>query len=102
MTLRRTPCASAIPTSFDEPGDYADPEAQTRHNVTFEWNHGFAEILDPLLQSGLRLEFLHEFPYTIVGLPFPFLEVCADGLQRVKGHHEDFPLSFSLKMTKEG
>jgi len=28
--------------------------------------------------------------------------VCEDGLQRVKGHHEDFPLSFSLKMTREG
>lgn len=90
------------PQRFDEPGDYADPEAKTQHTVTFEWNHGFAEILDPLLRNGLRLESLHEFPHTIVGLPFPFLEVCEDGLQRVKGHHEDFPLSFSLKMTKEG
>jgi SAM-dependent methyltransferase len=90
------------PQRFDEPGDYADPEAKTRHTVTFEWNHGFTEILDPLLRNGLRLESLHEFPHTIVGLPFPFLEVCEDGLQRVKGHHEDFPLSFSLKMTKEG
>ena len=89
------------PQRFDEPGDYADPEATLKHTVTFEWNHGFAEIIDPLLRSGLRLDFLHEFPHTIVGLPFPFLEVCDDGLQRVKGHHEDFPLSFSLKMTKE-
>ena len=90
------------PQRFDEPGDYADPEAKTQHSVTFEWNHGFAEILDPLLRNGLRLESLHEFPHTIAGLPFPSLEVCEDGLQRVKGHHEDFPLSFSLKMTKEG
>jgi SAM-dependent methyltransferase len=89
------------PQRFDEPGDYADPEAKTQHTVTFEWNHGFAEILDPLLRRGLRLDFLHEFPYTPEGLSFPFLEVCADGLQRVKGHHDDFPLSFSLKMTKE-
>jgi len=89
------------PQRFDEPGDYADPEATLRHTVTFEWNHGFAEVIDPLLREGLRLDFLHEFPYTPEGLPFPFLEVCADGLQRVKGHHEDFPLSFSLKMTKE-
>jgi SAM-dependent methyltransferase len=90
------------PQRFDEPGDYADPKARQQNTVTFSWNHGFAEILDPLLHNGLRLEFLHEFPHTIVGLPFPFLEVCEDGLQRVKGHHEDFPLSFSLKMTKEG
>ena len=90
------------PQRFDEPDDYADREATMQHTVTFEWNHGFAEILDPLLRNGLRLEFLHEFPYTIVGLPFPFLEVGEDGLLRVKGHREDFPLSFSLKMTKEG
>jgi SAM-dependent methyltransferase len=83
------------PQRFDEPGDYAARDARMQHTVTFE-------ILDPLLHSGLRLDFLHEFPHTIVGLPFPFLEICEDGLQRVKGHHEDFPLSFSLKMTKEG
>jgi len=90
------------PQRFDEPDDYADLEARMQHTVTFEWNHGFGEILDPLLRSGLRFEFLHEFPHTIVGLPFPFLELCEDGLQRVKGHHDDFPLSFSLKMIKEG
>jgi SAM-dependent methyltransferase len=90
------------PLRWDEPGDYADPSAATTHTVTYEWNHGFAEIIDPLLRRGLRLEFLHEFPFTIPGLPFPFLEKGEDGLLRVKGHHEDVPLSFTLKMTKEG
>ena len=88
------------PLRFDEPGTYADPGAKTRNNVTYEWVHGFAETIDPLLRRGLRLDFLHEFPFTH-GLSFPFLEKCDDGLLRVKGHHDDFPLSFSLKMTKE-
>ena len=69
--------------------------------MTFEWLHGFAEIIDPLLRRGLRLDFLHELPYTVPGLPFPFLEKDDHGMLRVKGHHEDFPLSFTLKMTKE-
>jgi SAM-dependent methyltransferase len=90
-----------VPQRFDEDGDYADPAAKQRNTVTYEWNHGFAEIIDPLLRRGLRLDFLHELPFTIPGLPFPFLEKCADGLLRVKGHHDDVPLSFSLKMTKE-
>ena len=89
------------PLRLDEAGDYADPSATQRNTVTYEWNHGFAEIVDPLLRRGLRLEFLHEFPYTIPGLPFPFLERCEDGLLRVKGHHDDVPLSFSLLMTRE-
>lgn len=91
-----------VPQRFDEPGDYADPDAQTRNTVTFEWNHGLGEIIDPLLHSGLRLDFLHEFPYTIPGLPFPCFELGADGLQRVKGRHDDVALSFSLLMTKAG
>jgi SAM-dependent methyltransferase len=89
------------PMRFDEDGDYADPAAKLDHKVTYEWNHGFAEIIDPLLRRGLRLEFLHEVPYTIPGLPFPFLEHCEDGLLRVKGHHDDMPLSFSLLMTED-
>ena len=89
------------PQRFDESGDYADLSAQPEHTVTFEWNHGLAEIIDPLLRNGLRLDHLHEFPYTIPGLPFSFLEPDAGGMLRVKGHRDDFPLSFSLKMTKE-
>jgi SAM-dependent methyltransferase len=88
------------PLRFDEPGDYADPTAELEHTVTYEWSHGFAEIVDPLLRNGLRFDFLHEFPFTIKGLPFPFLEVGDDGLSRVTGR-PDFPLSFSLKMTRK-
>jgi hypothetical protein len=89
------------PLRFDEPGDYADAAATMKHTVTYEWSHGFAEIIDPLLRNGLRLDFLHEFPYTIQGLPFPFLEVGEDGMQRLKGHADDFALSFSLRMTRD-
>lgn len=89
------------PLRLDEPGSYADPQAHTDHTVTYEWQHGFAEILTPLLQRGLRLDYLHEFPFTR-GLQMPFLEAGDDGWQRVKGGRSDIPLSFSLKMTKEG
>jgi SAM-dependent methyltransferase len=90
-----------VPQRFDEDGDYAVPDAKPEHKVTFEWLHGFGEIIDPLLSRGLRLDFLHELPYTVPGLPFKFLEKDDRGMLRVKGHHEDFPLTFTLKMTKE-
>jgi len=90
-----------VPQRFDEDGDYAVPNAKPKHTVTFEWLHGFAEIIDPLLRRGLRLDFLHELPYTVPGLPFDFLEKDDRGLLRVKGHRDDFPLTFTLKMTKE-
>lgn len=90
-----------VPQRFDEDGDYAVPDAKPEHTVTFEWLHGFAEIIDPLLRRGLRLDFLHELPYTVPGLPFSFLEKDDRGMLRVKGRHDDFPLTFTLKMTKE-
>ena len=90
-----------VPQRFDEDGDYAVPDATPEHTVTFEWLHGFGEIIDPLLRRGLRLDFLHELPYTVPGLQFTFLEKDDHGMLRVKGHHDDFPLTFTLKMTKE-
>jgi SAM-dependent methyltransferase len=90
------------PQRFDEPGDYADPDALPQNTVTFEWLHGFGEIIDPLLRRGLRLDFLHELPYTVPGLPFEFLEEDEHGMLRVKGHREEFPLTFTIKMTKGG
>ncbi len=90
-----------VPQRFDDESDYADPDARTEHTVTFEWLHGFAEIIDPLLRRGLRLDFLHELPFTVPGLPFLFLEKDDAGMLRVKGHHDDFPLTFTLKMTRE-
>jgi SAM-dependent methyltransferase len=90
-----------VPQRFDDDEDYADPDARAEHTITFEWLHGFSEIIDPLLRRGLRLDFLHELPYTVPGLPFPVLEKDAAGMLRVKGHHEDFPLTFTLKMTRE-
>jgi SAM-dependent methyltransferase len=90
-----------VPQKFDEPGDYADPTAELEHTVTFEWLHGVGEILDPLLHRGLRVEFIHELPYTVPGLPFPFLEKDDRGMLRVKGRSDGFPLTLTLKMTKE-
>jgi SAM-dependent methyltransferase len=87
------------PLRFDEPGSYAEPDAQTRNTVTYEWNHPLGDIVTSLIEAGLELEHLHEFPYTR-GLTFPFLEKGPDGWERVRGHGEDYPLSFSLRARR--
>jgi len=87
------------PQRFDEPGSYADPEAVTRNTVTYEWNHPLGEVVTSLIEAGLELEYLHEFPYTR-GLRFPFLEYGDDGWQRIRGHEDDYPLSYSVRARK--
>jgi len=88
------------PSRWDEQGSYADPEATMTATVTYEWQHTLSEIVTPLLRRGLRLDYLHEFPYTL-GLGLPCLERREDGWQHLAGGRDDLPLSFSLKMTKE-
>jgi len=83
------------PLCVDDGGDYADPAAKVAHTRSFEWTHTMGDIVSSLTGAGLEIEFLHEFPYTI-GLTWPFLVTGSDGLKRVRGHEEQFPLSFSL------
>ena len=50
---------------WDEPGTYADPEAETEHNRSVEWNHGLGSVVSALVAAGLRVEFLHEHDSTL-------------------------------------
>jgi len=52
------------PMGCKGPGTYAAPLAETRHNVTYQWQHTLQDIVCALVGAGLRLEFLHEFPYS--------------------------------------
>jgi hypothetical protein len=45
-------------------GTYAAPKAKTQCNITYQWVHALQDIVGALLAAGLRLEYLHEFPYT--------------------------------------
>lgn len=89
------------PLASTDDGDYADPAAHVSADISYEWPHSLGEIVSALLAAGLRLDYLHEFPFTH-GLRMPYLVTGDDGRQRVKGHEDTFPLSFSLRMTKDG
>jgi hypothetical protein len=57
------------------------------------------DVLDALLGAGLRLDFLHEFPFC----PYQKLacmEQGPDGWWRLKGQGGSVPLLFSLKARK--
>ena len=53
------------PYVWDEPGTYADFEAETVHNRTYEWNHALGHVVSAVIEAGLILEFLHEHDYTL-------------------------------------
>jgi len=86
------------PFSFDIQGSYADPTAEVRTKKDYEWNHGLGEIVTALIQAGLQIEFLHEWPF--VEWEVPFLEK-RDGRWWMPGELDGrMPLMYSLKATK--
>jgi 2-polyprenyl-3-methyl-5-hydroxy-6-metoxy-1,4-benzoquinol methylase len=85
------------PFVFDEPGDYADPKAVTKHNDTEEWQHTLGAIVSAVIDVGLELELLHEHDYTLFAR-WPFLEQ-RDGAYRLPEGRPRLPLMCSLRAS---
>ncbi|WP_160133230.1 class I SAM-dependent methyltransferase [Halococcus salsus] len=49
---------------FEGTGSYADPDAATDQNVSYEWTHGLGEVCTALVNAGLSIERVSEYPYT--------------------------------------
>jgi len=84
------------PLEFEEQGSYANPEAKTRCNKTYEWIYSLTDVFTSLLDAGLSIEFFREFPFTVYP-QFPFMKRGKDGYWRAE---EEIPLLFSLKAIK--
>ena len=61
------------PLVFDDPGTYADLEAETVNDRTEEWQHPLSEVVTAVIDSGLVLELLHEHDFTVTPR-WPLLE----------------------------
>lgn len=86
------------PMRWDDDEPYADRSEKTGM-PSFEWTHSMSDILNSLIQSGLTIEYLNEFPYCVYD-HYPFLEKCPDGWYRFKDGKETIPMTFSLKARK--
>lgn len=88
------------PLSFDDDGTYADVSAHLENRRTYEWPHPTSEVLSALIDAGLRIDFLHEFPFSSYPA-LPIMEPAEDGRYRLSKHHGSVPLLYSVKATKE-
>jgi SAM-dependent methyltransferase len=87
------------PLAVPVQGSYADPTAQVRQPVEYGWVHSMGEIVSAVARAGLRIEFLHEFPF--VDWPVPFLVRHDDGTWRLPPDAGgELPLFFSLRATR--
>ena len=73
-------------------GDTFEPK------VSYEWPFPLCEVVSSLAAEGLRIEFLHEFPFCNYK-SHPWLVKGEDGLWRCR-EKPDLPLMFSIRATK--
>ncbi len=90
---------SGEPLRFEEDGTYADRSAKVEHRVKYDWPHTLGEVVTALIEAGLVIDFVHEFPFT-TDVFCPFMEEKGDGSVRLKKHDGSVPLLFSIKATK--
>jgi SAM-dependent methyltransferase len=84
------------PDKWEPEQDYADKDAIVTHS-SYEWPHTLSAVMNSLIDAGLRIDYLHEFPF-ITYRQFPFMEENLARHWRIKG--DGIPLTFSLKATK--
>jgi len=89
---------SPEPIEFKTQGSYADFTADVKTPMEYEWFHSISDIINALINAGLKIEYLHEFDYTVYQ-QFPFLKkegrkyLMPEGLPKP-------PLLFSIKAAK--
>jgi 2-polyprenyl-3-methyl-5-hydroxy-6-metoxy-1,4-benzoquinol methylase len=88
------------PRVWDEPGTYADFDADTSNNLTYEWNHTLGEVVSAVSSAGLSIELLHEFDYTKFAR-WPFLEKSGFDTFRLPEGMPRLPLMYSLRARKK-
>ena len=89
---------SKTPDRVEMAGSYATEGAGEKRTF-FIWNHPLGEVIGSIIQAGLTIEFLHEFPYA-ARAKLPFMEQGIDGWWRLPERFKPIPFLFSLRAHK--
>ena len=88
------------PLAFPVVGSYADPEAAVSTPTEYGWDHGLGEIVTALIDAGLRIRSLREYPFVAWKLDF-LVESPEGGWRLPPGSGGELPLSFSILASKD-
>ncbi len=88
-------------------GPYKDDSSGTYTNwnedvkgITYDWSYTISDVINALIEEGLKIEYVHEFPFTMYN-QFPgFMEQNKKGQYVLKNKKIQIPLLFSLKAVK--
>jgi SAM-dependent methyltransferase len=87
------------PLKFEDDSTYADSEVKLQARTSYEWPHSLSSVVNSLINAGLQIEFLNEFPFT-TWKELPFMMEREDGRWVLPSHQESLPLMYSIKASK--
>ena len=89
------------PLTFAVKGSYADPDADVGDLTEHSWDHGLGEIVTALIDAGLRIDKLIEYPFLEWKVDFLVEEEPGnDRWVLPPGTPGELPLMFSLLASK--
>ncbi len=89
-----------VPFRDETSGTYANAEASTEKNTTYEWTHSVGEVMGSLLDSGLAIDRFSEHDFTVFQR-FPNLRLDPnDRTYRFPSDHPRLPLMYSLRAKR--
>lgn len=92
--------AQPEPLRFEDGVNYADPDRKSEHSVSYAWIHSLQDILQSVLDAGLKLTQFREHP-ECYWRRFPNMTLGEDGLYRLPDElHGRWPLTFSLEARR--
>jgi len=92
--------AQPNPLAFPVIGSYADRNASVSTSVEYCWPFSLSDVVNALISAGLRIEALHEYPYSCFA-QMPLLMSQNEAQEwRLREHADAVPLMFSIKATK--
>jgi SAM-dependent methyltransferase len=90
----------AEPLTFEQDGSYADESATLTHRRTHEWNHPLGETITALIDAGLTIERVREYPFCSWRM-VPLMERDADGWWKLPVGYPSLPFLFSIRALND-
>ncbi len=80
-------------------GTYTDRNAPVS-GKEYSWNHSISEVLNALINAGLKIEFFNEYMYS----PYPCFRNTVEtekGKWHIRGMEEKLPMVYSIRAVKQ-
>lgn len=99
LVIRYPYFVTGDPLTFEYDGSYAAPDVPLSNKRTHNWNHPLGEVITALIDAGLTIEHVGEYPFCSWRM-VPVMYQDDDGWWQLPDQFPSLPFLFSIRATK--